>query len=46
MEYTVVNKFNGSKGWLWFWIIMFFPIAIAYYFMKSGPVKVKVRIEE
>jgi len=39
----VVQKFNGSKGWLWFWILCCFPIAIAYYFMKKEPVRVKIK---
>ena len=23
--------FTGSKGWLWFWIIFFWPVAVFYY---------------
>jgi hypothetical protein len=42
-ETMVVEKFVGSKGWLWFWIIMCFPIAIAYYFMNKEPVRTKIR---
>lgn len=41
----VINKFVGSKGWLWFWIIICFPIAIAYYFIKKAPVETKIQQE-
>jgi hypothetical protein len=40
---AVINKFQGSKGWLWFWIFMCWPIAIAYYFIKTQPVEVEVK---
>lgn len=42
----IIQKFVGSKGWLWFWIIFGFPIAIIYYFLKREPVEVKIRKEE
>lgn len=41
-EYMTVNKFKGSWGWMIFWIFVFWPIAIVYYFMKKRPVKVKI----
>lgn len=25
------KKFIGSKGWLWFWIFIFAPMAIVYW---------------
>lgn len=44
-ETMVVQKFNGSKFWLWFWIILALPIGVVYYFVKREPVRVKVRSE-
>jgi len=43
-EYVVSHVFIGSKGWLWFWIFMFFPMAIVYYFLKREPVRKKVLV--
>lgn len=40
---VVVDKFAGSKGWLIFWIIFFFPIAIWYYLDKKQPTEVLVK---
>lgn len=42
----VVQKFHGSKGWLIFWIIVFWPIAIWYYFDKRKPTEVNIKIEQ
>jgi len=28
------KKFQGSMGWLFFWIIMFCPVAIFYFFFN------------
>jgi len=28
------KKFQASKGWLWFWIFAFLPVAIFYYFFN------------
>jgi len=41
--FMTVNKFNGSQFWLIFWILMFWPIAIAYYLTKKTPTIVKVQ---
>jgi len=30
------NKFNGSYGWFWFWILVFWPMAIIYWAVRQG----------
>ena len=30
----IYKKFHGSVGWLIFWIIMCWPVAIFYYFFN------------
>jgi hypothetical protein len=45
-ETTLDKKFIGSKFWLWFWIIICWPIAIAYYFLNRKVMRVKVETEE
>lgn len=44
-ETIVMEKFVGSKFWLWFWIFMFWPIAIIYYFTKKEPIRVTIKNE-
>ncbi len=34
-----MKKFNGSYGWLWFWIIGGWPIAIVYWAVRQEEVK-------
>ena len=34
-----MRKFNGSYGWLWFWIIGGWPIAIVYWAVRQEEVK-------
>jgi len=33
------KKFNGSWGWVIFWAIIFWPVAIVYFFMNYGEEK-------
>lgn len=33
--YVQAQKPRGNWGWLVFWTLMCFPIAIVYYFMRS-----------
>ena len=36
------KKFIGSNGWLWFWIIMCFPVAVIYWAVnREYPSKIK-----
>lgn len=37
------KKFCGNYGWLWFWIIVFFPVAIIYWACKQIEMDVKVK---
>lgn len=40
---TIIReKFIGSEGWLFFWVFVFWPAAIVYYFLRREPVEVKV----
>lgn len=36
-----MKKFKGSKGVLWTWIILFWPVAIVYWAMKQEQVNTK-----
>ena len=38
-------KAAGSVGWLVFWIIFFWPVAIAYYCMRSWGQEKKIRLD-
>lgn len=37
-----IKEFIGSKGWIWFWIIIFWPIAVFYWIgNREYPSKIK-----
>jgi len=36
----VVYKFAGKRWALYLWIFLFWPAAVAYYFMSKGPVRI------
>lgn len=41
-ETALETKFVGKKGWLIFWLIFFFPIAIYYFIVNRKTVRVTV----
>lgn len=41
----IVEKFTGSRGWMVFWVLVFWPMAIYYYVTRKSAVEVKVKTE-
>ena len=39
-------EFLGNYFWLWFWLIIFFPIGFAYFALRSAVLREQVQQEE
>lgn len=42
-KYRMIRVFEGSYGWLIFWILVFWPIAIYYFLIRIEEVTVQIK---